>query len=253
MSSWIDAAYTRHPPDNTEQVVPPNGPSAIHSHSILHPITPVGGLNRSAKMKSKAWLKRVAWVVLLPSGVLLLLLAKPLYQHRYDDRGFGTFHGFARGSFSASDGEFMFIRFEGRTEPEWRWSRPINYRYVDVDFEWDAGTTSREGVLNLPTMTLEHSHKSAKIDQDWFLRLNGHEPSAKAFMNLLIAARDGTLPRPRHHWHHFEGDLHGTLAHFSLGSRYPYSIPIWGFVWAFATIIVLMRRKKPTEAEQAAP
>lgn len=34
-----------------EQGVPPNGPSAIHSHSILHPITPVGGLNRSANMK----------------------------------------------------------------------------------------------------------------------------------------------------------------------------------------------------------
>ena len=27
-----------------EQVVPPNGPPAIHSHSNLHPITPAGGL-----------------------------------------------------------------------------------------------------------------------------------------------------------------------------------------------------------------
>ena len=33
-----------------EQVVPPNGPSAKSSHSILHPITPVGGLKRWAKI-----------------------------------------------------------------------------------------------------------------------------------------------------------------------------------------------------------
>lgn len=201
-------------------------------------------------MKSRTWLKRVAWVSLLPVVALVLLWAKPLYQHHYDDRGIGMFHGFAGGNFSATDEGFMFIRFEGRTESEWRWARPTNYRYIDVDFEWDAGNTRGEGMLNLPTMTLKHSDESTTIDRDWFLGLNGHEPSAKAFMDLLIAARDGTLPRPQHHWHHFEGAIDGTLAHFSLGSRYPYSILIWGFVWTFATIIILMRRKKPTEAEQ---
>ncbi|MFT7303544.1 MAG: hypothetical protein ACI8UZ_002386 [Akkermansiaceae bacterium] len=204
------------------------------------------------KMKSRARLKRVVWVGLLPVGALLLLLANQFYQHRYDDSGFGTFHGFAGGSFSTTDEDFMFIRFEGRTKSELRWSRPVNYRYVDVDFEWEAESSSGEGVLNLPTMTLEHLDESTKINEEWFIGLNGHEPSAKAFMNLLIAARDGTLPRPRHHWHHFDGDLDGTLAHFSLGSRYPYSILVWGIVWAIATIIVLMHQKKPIEAEQVA-
>ena len=204
------------------------------------------------EMKSQAWLKGVTWVGLLPVGILILLLAKPLYQHAYDDRGFGTFHGFVRGNFFASDDGFMSISFAGRTEPEWRWSRPTNYRYDDVDFVWDSDSAHGEGILNLPTMTLEHSGEFTKIDQDWFLRLDGNEPSAKAFMDLLIAARDGTLPRPRHHWHHFEGAIEGRLTHFSLGFRYSYPILIYGFVWIFATIIVLMRRKKPTEVEQPA-
>jgi hypothetical protein len=202
-------------------------------------------------MKTRAWLKRVAWVGLLPAGVLLLLWAKPFYQHRYDDRGFGTFHGFAGGGFITTVERAMSISFEGRTEPEWRWARPTNYRYVDVDFEWDAGGIGGEGQLNLPTMTLTQSDESLTIDRDWFLQLSGHESSATEYMDFLIAAREGTLPRPRHHPHHLDGAINGTLAHFSLGSRYPYSILIWGAVWAFATIFLLMRRKRPTEAEQA--
>ncbi len=162
-------------------------------------------------MKLRVWEKAILWVILLPIGVLVLLFAKPLYRHPYDDRGFGRFYGFAGGTFASREG-FLFIKFEGRTKPEWRWAPPSNYSYGDVNFEWDAGSTKGSGQLNLPSMTLTTSDGVTSIDRDWFLSRNDHENTATTYMDLLTAARDGTLPPPRHHWHRFHDTVDGRLA-----------------------------------------
>jgi len=79
-------------------------------------------------------MKHLAWVALLPGGILLLMLARPLYQHRYDDQGFGIFYGDFRGSYIPLDGSNGSVVISGETIPEWRWARPTNYKYPIIKF-----------------------------------------------------------------------------------------------------------------------
>jgi hypothetical protein len=191
-------------------------------------------------MKLLRWHRWVAWVALLPVGILFLQFAQPLYRNRSDDRGFGTFYGFAGGKFF-SDEVFMFIRFEGRTKPEWRWARPPNYRYSEMDFEWDTEDSNGSGRLDLTSMMLENSDGTTPIDHEWFYRMTEQEDLATAFMDLLNSARDGTLPKPRHHTHYLHEKITGSLAHFSCGRRYPYALLVWAFIWMAATVYRLIR------------
>ena len=193
--------------------------------------------------------KAVGWLCLLPLGILFLPTL--IGHHPYDDRGVGSFGGFVSGRFGVLD-EFVSMNFEGRSSSEWRWSRPSNYRYSELEFEWYSRGQSGDGSLDLSDMMLDTSSGPIAIDKKWFMQLPCDEELAEEFMAVLIAARDGSLPRPRHHNYYFEAPLDGRLSHWSLGFRLPYESFSWAVLWTLATLVFLARGIAQRRSEQDA-
>lgn len=179
------------------------------------------------------------WIGLLPVGALLLLIFTAIARPTSGSNGFGSQYGFVRGHYADLESG-QTLEFSGTTQPEWRWSRPAGFQYSELQFGWESPHDDLEGVLDLSSMRLTSDGRSVVINRDWFVEQGCRAEIAAAYMDLLTGARDGTLPRPRHHGHSYdpsEGDPYmGTLTHFSLGTIYPHSLVVWLAIWIIASL-----------------
>lgn len=206
----------------------------------------------------KRVLKIAGLILLLPAGAILTMLITSGLKHRYDDSGAGLFHGFVQARLYGQE-SFFFVRFEGETKPKWRWARPDNYKYQSLEIEWHSGDTRGKGVLDLSTLVLTTTTNSFALSETSLVNMlqptdNQHapsEPEIRKLYSLLIAAGKGELPCPRHHYHHFEEPLGGSMAHFSLvGWRIPYSVFAWCVTWVIIVAFQLIKQIRLDKMEQ---
>jgi hypothetical protein len=60
---------------------------------------------------------------------------------------------------------------------------------------------------------------------------------------VIVEAGQARLAAPRHHYYHFEAPVSGRMAHFSLGSRFPYSLYWWTGVWFVLCFMIAVRAR----------
>ena len=194
--------------------------------------------------------------LLLPVGAIVVLLVSGMFRHRYDDSGFGSFYGEVHGRFFTED---FFIGFRGRTQPRWRWVHPENYTYKSLDIEWAGKETAGSGKLILPSCVLERFDSSGIVAEDDLRELltggehDGVSPAARSVVErvylLSVDAGRGKLPLPRHHSYSYDEPAGGSLTHFSLGWRFPYSILVWVLVWVCIVGYYIGRQATGTKSE----
>lgn len=200
------------------------------------------------KMNRKTTLKTIGWVLLFPGGIILLQFVLWLFTSRGSIDDFGRFHGVLTASL-ADKNNCSSLTINGQTLPEWKVERPSNFTYSDLDFEWIEWPSeiTHKGTLHLSRMTLVTSSGTVKLDHDWLLQRVEDEYTATAYLDFLMSARDGTLPRPRHHTYYPEGMIEGRLSHFSLGFCLSRKVLWWGVMWVCFSIILLLRQALPRQ------
>lgn len=194
-------------------------------------------------------------VLLLPVGGFLALLGHSMFISRYDNRGTGVFYGHVGGHCYGD--HFILFEFQGESKPAWRWARPENYTYQTLNLVWDSGSKQGQGVLDLSTFELTTKDQSFKLTEDVLAELLQRdtlrseqvpEDQIKFMFSLLVAAGNGTLPPPRHHGHSFEEPVDCQLTHFSLGSRIPYIMYVWGIIWISIVTVAIIRATRKNRA-----
>ena len=198
----------------------------------------------------------IGLLLLLPAGAVVVLLVSGVVRHRYDDSGFGTFYGEVHGRFFT---EGFFIGFRGRTQPRWLWVHPENYTYKSLDIEWAGAETKGSGKLILPSCVLQRSDSSGNIIEYDLRELligsehDGVSPATRSAVErvylLSVDAGRGKLPLPRHHSYSYDEPAGGSLTHFSLGWRFPYSIFVWVVVWVCIVGYYIVRQATGTKPE----
>jgi hypothetical protein len=193
--------------------------------------------------------KAVCLLLLLSVCVVLSEKGKGMY----DDSGFGTFHGHVRANLSDSGTDHFFsMTFEGVSPPTWHWIRPTNYQYALLSIEWSGESSKGTGQVDTSFMILKSGDRRIPISRSSLSELlfdtsttmlKQEEIDALDEIHQMIAAAgQGQLPPPRHHGYHFETPVWVDMTHFSIGSRYPYSIYWCSGIWiAYCFSIALQR------------
>jgi hypothetical protein len=196
-------------------------------------------------------------VLLLPVGAVAIAFLNSVVRPRYSDSGAGEFYGSVTGYFSGAFNDESVpydFHFEGTSKRAWRWANPGNYQYSTLELEWEtSGRIKGHGTLDLSTFiistaseiialeTAEDLQELLSGEEDW------HKPvpqdEAEALYGLLVSANEGTLPRPRHHYHRFE-EFDGHISHFSLGTRIPYALIAWPLIWLAIVIFVATKKRR---------
>jgi hypothetical protein len=191
-------------------------------------------------------------LLLLPAGAAVLFLVSGVTKHRYDDSGFGSFHGLvdAKLLYFGSNHSFS-VTIEGRSPARWCWVRPTNYQYDVLSFDWFGEDRKGHGQIDTSSMKLTTDSNTVPVSKASLSDLlYGASPSdirqedveAIGFVErLIVDAGKGRLAAPRHHYYHFETPVGGMLAHFSLGSRFPYSLYWWMGTWCVLCLWVVAR------------
>ncbi len=198
---------------------------------------------------------------MLPAGAIIVFLLSGLLKGRYDDSGFGSFHG----SLTTKLGYFgldrsVGVHIEGRSPARWHWFRPDNYQYPLLSFSWSGEAGDRSGQIETASMTLRVSDHSVPVSPKSLSELLFGAPLAAlrpeevkavdCIQGMIEDAALGRLPPPRHHGYHFEKPLSGTMIYSSAGSRYPYSLYWWAGLWAIICLwFMLGRRRAKTNGE----
>ena len=112
------------------------------------------------------------------------------------------------------------------------------------------------GTLFLDSLSFQARENGAftkEILATWLLgKTNASVASLRgidAIYNYVLAARDGVLPAPNHHGHHFKNPIRGTIYHFRLGIGIAGYVYIWVYLWTLGVFIgatVLPRSKRPS-------
>ena len=143
--------------------------------------------------------KMLLWLLVLPTGVLAVWRAQPLYKHNNDHTGFGMFQGELNANLQAQNAYF-FIRLTGHSKPAWRWVEPENYAYDRLDIEWSDSQAVHSGKIDLEKIGITEGAKTSHVDHRWFRNMLVSEPDPTAlateYLKIPYSARNGTLPRP---------------------------------------------------------
>jgi hypothetical protein len=181
-------------------------------------------------------------LLLLPAGGVAVILLDGLLKQRYDDSGFGSFHGFLQAKllFVGSNHSFS-VTSEGTSPSEWRWMPPSNYCYQQLDLDWNGEASEGKGHLDTRSLTLKLPDRSTNLSQSALSNLllgsslstlPPEELEAVIYVHsVILDARDGRLPPPRHHPRSRKDIVHCSMCHYSLGWRFPHSLCLWGAAW----------------------
>ncbi len=208
--------------------------------------------------KPSAGFKAFCLLLLLSVCVVLSLKVKG----RYDDSGFGTFHGVFRANLSDSGTDHFFsMTLAGDSPPRWHWIRPTNYQYALLSVEWSGESSTGTGQVDTSSMILKSGDREIPISRSSLSELLfatsptmlklGDIKALDEIQRMIAGAGRGELPSPRHHGYHFEKPARVDMVHFSIGSRYPYSIYWCVGLWvAFCLSLVLRRPSAEKTSEK---
>jgi hypothetical protein len=197
-------------------------------------------------------LKVIALLWLLPAGAIVLFLLAGQAKHRYDNSGFGSFHGLVQATlvYSGPDHSFS-VKIAGESAAQWHWISPRNYQYRYLDIEWSGEAGEGKGQIDTSSMTLTSKDKSLPVSRSSLSELlfgtsvntepQGEVDAVEFIERKIAEAGQGRLVLPRHHYYHFETPVSGIIAHFSLGARFPYSLYWWTAAWALLCLWIAFR------------
>lgn len=194
--------------------------------------------------------KVVLLLLLLPAGMVVLFLAH--LNHRHDNSGFGSFHGFVKAKLSyLGPDRFFSVTIEGRSTSQWHWIHPRNFRYNSLKFEWFGEAGPGKGQIDTASMTLRVKESALPVSRSSLSKLlfdisprgltKADVDALDSLERFMVEAGRGRLLPPKHGYHRVEEPLVGSLAHFSLGSRYPYSLYWWCGFWAVTCLWIALR------------
>lgn len=171
-------------------------------------------------------------------------------HHRYSQPNSGYYHGYVHAVFSDTNDSYSF-RFQGQTDPRWRWTYSTNLIYRSLQFEWfrfdsEAQLSEGSGTLKLPSLAYESSHGTGTLTRvmlaKWLLGTTNVTAAARksvdAVFDFIEAAGRGSLPAPNHHGHHFEQPVRGRIQHFSVGFGAGGFVYIWIGIWLLVVVSV---------------
>jgi hypothetical protein len=205
-----------------------------------------------------------ALLLLLPAGAVVLFLLSGMTKHRYDDTGFGSFHGLVktRVFYFGSNHSFS-VAIEGRSSARWCWVRPTNYQYEALSFDWFGEDRVGRGEIDTFSMILNTDSNSVPVSNaslsDLLFGVSPaglHQQDVEAIgfvKRLIVEAGEGRLAPPRHHYYDFKTPVSGMMAHFSLGSRFPYSLYWWTGAWCVLCLWIAARAWARQVPKGAAP
>lgn len=169
-------------------------------------------------------------------------------HHRYDKPESGYYYGSVHARFFGTDDVYLF-KFEGKTDPHWRWVYSTNLVYLSLQFEWFAFDSQADhlegsGTLRLPSLAYESSRGTGVLTRtvlsQWLLSSTNRTPDAArsidAVFGFIDAAGRGTLPAPSHHGHHLKEPVRGYIQHFSLGFGVGGFVYIWIAIWLLLVV-----------------
>jgi hypothetical protein len=182
-------------------------------------------------------INRLDWVLILFAGIFLLLIAQPLYMHRYDQRGFGLYGGVFQCRMIPYKATSRWT-VQGRSRLDWRWtfSGTIKYEHLEIEIEGTDGL--RTGILDLRTMQYTDAAGSVMLDADWLTSTGLTAQESSKMMVWFVSVREGKLPSPRHHPIRNGKPMEGHLVHFSTGQHLPYTIGWWCGIWLVLTLAI---------------
>lgn len=193
-------------------------------------------------------------LALLPIGCLAAQVLWAVLHHRYDSPNAGYYHSAVHARFSGLDDAVYYFAFDGKTQPEWRWTYFTNFIYPTLQFEWhrfdeSANMSEDKGILTLPSLAYQSKHSTGVLTRavlsKWLLGKTdlraGDSQSIEAIFGFIEAAGQGNLPAPNHHGYHFQTPVHGSLHHFRLGSGIGGLVFIWVGIWL--VLVFLSGRK----------
>lgn len=198
-------------------------------------------------------------LALLPLGCIAAQIVWAVTHHRYDSPNAGYYYGSVHGRFFGNDDdETYFFTFDGKTQPQWRWTYFTNFSYRTLQFEWrrfDGGPDEigDKGVLSLPSFAYQSQHSTGVLTRarlsEWLLGVTNatqaESPSVAAVFDFIEAAGTGTLPPPKHHGYHFEAPGRGSIQHFQLGFGVGGLVFVWVGIWLLLAVLIGRRILRP--------
>ena len=196
------------------------------------------------------WLLQIAGVVaLLPVG--LYIIGTGLLPYGY--AAYGHFYGSFHADIAGVEDPSIWVTLNGRSRPRWQWSRPSNFSYTSLEIRWtredDSGGTALADLassqMSIAGSVTELSEESLR---DLLLGPGRVSPSpeeaelVKYSYSLLLDAKNGRLPAPRHHPYHFKDPAYTMMTHFSLGNHYPYAVTVWVMICLVLLAAILVRQ-----------
>ena len=150
--------------------------------------------------------------------------------------------------------DFIFMKFECRTDKKWQWKKPTNYTYDSMEFDFEG---KNKVTIYFPSLICKYKNKEELFSKKLFeclLQDNSEDKVSSNFLGVdefsdfIMSVKNGKLPPPRHHHYELNGSLMASYAHFSLGGT-GYLIflgPVLLFLGVIFQLISLFKGKKMT-------